>query len=64
MLRMGKLICQGKKRLCLLDEYRKQEIANMESLLKDKKSKLNDDERRNQTTVTIIKISYGYFEKS
>lgn len=38
-------LAKARKDYAFLDEYRKQEIANMESLLKDKKSKLNDDER-------------------
>lgn len=38
-------LAKARKDYAFLDEYRKQEIANMESLLKDKKSRLNDDER-------------------
>ena len=36
---------QARKNYAFLDEYRKQEIANMESILKDKKSKLNESEK-------------------
>ncbi|CAX40217.1 pre-rRNA processing protein, putative [Candida dubliniensis CD36] len=38
-------LIKARKDYAFLDEYRKQEIASMESLLKDKKNKLNDDER-------------------
>ena len=38
-------ITQTRKNYAFLDEYRKQEIQNMEQILKDKKSKLDEDQK-------------------
>ncbi|KAI5958882.1 RRP36 [Candida theae] len=38
-------LTQTRKNYAFLDEYRKQEISNMEQILKDKKSRLGEDEK-------------------